>query len=512
MQQPTDQPDAPATSRRPRKRRPPVSLPPMTLALAASMLLMALVQFTAAGYQWLGGDLGTPTINWALGAKVSSLIAHGEYWRLVTANFLHGSWLHLAGNVVSLFVVGRLIETFYGPARTFVLFVLTAIAGTIASYLLTAAVSLGASTGVLGLMGALVWHNWKYREHLPERLNYIYPRLLALVALQFTLDQILPGVDAFGHLGGFAAGVLLAGLMESRVSGEQQADREWLPLPTAVATAAGLLVYGAVGLLTALPRELPMLQAGRSGSRAERVQLVRSIVAQRPYFTEARYQLALELLEAGRFDDATREYQAAQAANPSLAAGRYGLSVRDAMIDYYQRLAAALIRAEQFEPALSCFQRMLQLNPEPEKAAEFRNACAWYLADRLNRDLDTAEQYVLRALEYDPDNWAYLDTLAWIYYKQNRTQKALTTQIQALQIAEERPRLLGDAPGLPELYYHLGAIQEKLGNVPEARSAYAKALSKQANYPEAQAGLDRLSGPSEEPGTRRPNPAGGTMI
>jgi tetratricopeptide (TPR) repeat protein len=300
--------------------------------------------------------------------------------------------------------------------------------------------------------------------------------------------------------------------MESRVSGEQQADREWLPLPTAVATAAGLLIYGGVGLLTALPRELPLLQAGRPGNPAERVQLVRSCVEQRPYFIEARYQLALELLQAGHFDDATREYQAAQAANPSLAAGRYGLSIRDAMIDFYISQAVDHERHGRFELAFSCFQRALQLNPEPKKAAMYRNACAWYLADHLNRDLDTAEQYVLRALEYDPDEWAYLDTLAWVYYKQNRTDKALTTQLQAVQAAEERPRLLGDVEGLAEVYYHLGAIQEKLGHAAEARSAYAKALSKQPKYPEAQAGLDRLSSPSEEPEPRRPNPTGGTMI
>lgn len=514
MQQPTARPEEPAV-RIARVVGPPppprVTAPPMTLAFAASMVLMAFVQFTASGYQWNGGDLGTPPIDWALGAKVPSLVAHGEYWRLITANFLHGSWLHLILNLLGLFVVGRMIEVFYGPARMFVIFVLSAVAGAATSYLLTTTVSLGASTGVLGLMGALVWHNWKYREYLPARINYVYPLLLALVAFQFATDMIQPDIDSFGHLGGFAAGIGVAMLLESRVSGEDQHERDWLPLPTALATAAGLLIYGGAGLLLALPREMPMLRAGSTHNPVERTELIRGIVAQRPYFTEARLQLALQLIQQGRNDEAMQEYQSAIAGNPSLASSRYGISVRDQMVLYFMGVAAALDRAGNLEPALVCYQRVLQLSPDPQVAAHARNNYAWLLADRLDRNLDEAEQYAVRATEDMPDHPAYLDTLAWIYLKQGRAEKALSTQLLAVKNAEETPQVLGGTEGLAELYYHLGAIYERLGKKPDAQSFYTKALEKRADYPEAKQGLDRVSDPADEPSRPRSTPAG-TMI
>jgi len=515
MQQPTAKTEDPA-ERIARVVGPPppprVGAPPMTLAFAASMVLMAIVQFTANGYRWRDGELASPPIDWALGAKVPSLIAHGEYWRLVTANFLHGSWQHLILNLLGLYVVGRLIEGFYGPARTFVIFVLTAVAGAATSYLLTPTVSLGASTGVLGLMGALVWHNWKYRDYLPVRINYIYPVLLALVAFQFAMDMLWEGVDAFGHMGGFAAGVCVAMLLESRVTGEGQADRDWLPLPTALATAAALLIYGGAGLALALPREMPMLRAGSSRNGGEQTELVRGIVAERPYFTEARLQLVLQLLQLGRNDEAMQEYLTAVGATPALTGTPYGMFVRDNLVARYLELATALDRAGGAEPALATYRRALQLDPSPKAAALARNNYAWLLVDRVKGDLGEAEQYAVRANEDDPEHPVYLDTLAWIYLKQNRLEKALLTQLQAVDQAEKKPDSPGVKEGLPDIYFHLGAIYERMGNKADAKNYYTKALEKRPAYPDAQAGLDRVTDPNDEPAAPSRPTAGGTMI
>jgi membrane associated rhomboid family serine protease/Flp pilus assembly protein TadD len=513
MQQPTAPPVDPAERRRRAigpLRSSRAALPPMTLAFVAALLLMAIVQFAASGIQWREGQLATAPIDWALGAKVPSLVAHGEYWRLVTANFLHGSWQHLLLNLLGLWAVGRIIESFYGPARMFVIFVLTMVAGTAASYLFTPAVSLGASTGIMGLMGALVWHNWKYRDFLPTRLNYVYPLLLALVAFQFVLDQIQPEVDAFGHLGGFSAGLGVAMLLESRVSGEDQGERDWLPLPTALATAAGLLVYGGIGLALALPGEMALLRAGNTDNVTLQTELIRSVAATRPYFTEARLQYALQLLQLGKNGDAVREYQSAIASNPALSETAYGVFVRDTVVTRYLALAVALDQAGRPDIALATYQQALQLDPAPRIAAQARNNYAWLLVDRIKGDLVVAERYAVRANEDQPENPVYLDTLAWIYLKQQRLEKALATQLQAVERAEKEPNMAGVKDSLGELYYHLGAIYEHMEKHTEARSFYTKALEKKPGYPEAQAGLDRLSDPDDEPPSRPTT--GGTMI
>lgn len=514
MQQPTaPQGDSADRLRRvmgpPRRRRagPP---PPVTLAFAAAMLLMAIVQFTAGGYAWRDGELATPLIDWALGAKVPSLIAHGEYWRLVTANFLHASWLHLVVNLLGLYALGRIIEGFYGSARTFVLFVLTAVAGAAVSYLLNPVVSLGASTGIMGLMGALVWHNWKYRDYLPARLNYVYPLLLALVIFQFVLDQIQPEVDASAHLGGFLAGFCLAMLLESRLTGEGQGERDWLPLPTALATAIGLLVYGGLGLALALPRSMPLLRAGKDDDVAQRAALIRGVVAERPYFVEAQLELVIQLVNQGKVGDAVREYQTALAAFPTLTETHLGKQVLHGLVSGHMIMAMALDRQGRLDVALATFQQALKLDPVPRDAALLRNGYAWLLVDRLQGDLNVAEQYAVRANEDHPDYPAYLDTLAWIYYKQGRLEKALSKQLQAVEQAEKEPQDL-NTEGLAEVYYHLGAIYERMGKENDAKGFYTKALEKRPGYPEAQAGLGRVSDPDDQP-TRPSYPPTGTMI
>lgn len=480
----------------------------MTLALAASLLLMAIVQFAAAGYRWDDGHLATEPVNWALGAKVPTLIAHGEYWRLVTASFLHGSWLHLAFNLLGLWVVGRLVEVFYGPARMLVIFVLSSVLGVVVSYCASLTTSLGASTGVMGLVGAVIWHNWKYRTLLPPRLWNAYRLLLFLVFLQFVMDLRSETVDAFGHLGGFLGGVFLATLLEGRIAGEAQGEREWLSLPTALTTTVAALVYGALGLVTTLPGSMDMLHAGAADSVADETAYMSQIVARRPYFTEARLHYSLLLLRQGREPEAKREYLAALSGNPAFRTSPHGELVRDVMVRHHLAAARALDEAGYPDGALDRYQQVLDLGARDTEKSLAYNNYAWLLVDRLNRDLPKAERYVNEALRLAPDHPAYLDTLAWIYYKTGRHEQALSTQLRAMQEPHWLLRVAGEDPRSAEMYYHLAAIYERLGKREEARENYTRALERQPDYPAAREGLRGLSDPDDPDAgrERRPEP------
>ena len=80
-------------------------------------------------------------------------VAAGEYWRLWTITLLHGDWIHLAFNMYALYLMGPLVEQLYG-ARLFLLFyLLTAAAGSVASFVLGDNPAVGASGAIFGLVG-----------------------------------------------------------------------------------------------------------------------------------------------------------------------------------------------------------------------------------------------------------------------------------------------------------------------------------------------------------------------
>jgi rhomboid protease GluP len=468
----------------------------LTLLLVLANLMMAFAQFATSGFVVQGSNISTDPIDWALGAKVPSLIAHGEYWRLVSAGFLHGTWAHLAWNMVGLLTLGRLIEAFYGPARMLVIFVISCATGFVASYLFTPSVSLGASTGILGLMGALLLHNRKYRVHLPERLNRIYPFLVLVVVIQFVLDAANHQVDVWGHVGGFIGGVVMAALLESRMLGEDQEARDWLPLPTAVATAVGLLSYATVGLLLSLPHQWDLIRLGRARRPWDQVRVLDRIVQERPYFAEARLSYAMVLLLQRRTDDAAVQYDAAIHSQPSFRKQPQADIISETLAAHLLALGQTQFAQNRWEASIGSYRRALVYTNDPTLLGQAHNGIAWTLAEKLNHGFDQAERHALLGVRAQPLESAIIDTLAWVYFKQERYTEALQQQLRAVQLEERSGSMQF---GLAEMYYHLGAIYEKLGRRDEALSSYARALRMNPRYAEATEGVRRLSGAQSGP-------------
>ncbi len=104
------------------------------------------------------------------GAKNNLLIAHGEIWRLFTAIFLHGSVLHILFNAYALYYLGREIETFYGPLRFSLVFLVAGLSGSVVSMLLNPHASIGASGAIFGLIGAEGVFLYRNRRLLGERI------------------------------------------------------------------------------------------------------------------------------------------------------------------------------------------------------------------------------------------------------------------------------------------------------------------------------------------------------
>ncbi|EJO5346264.1 rhomboid family intramembrane serine protease [Clostridium botulinum] len=148
-----------------------------------------------------------------LGAKVNSLISNGEYYRLITAMFLHGGLIHLLLNMYALSSIGPLVETYFGKTKYLVVYFISGILSSYFSYLFSSSVSIGASGAIFGTLGATLIIAYKNRKKGgKEFLNNI----ISVIIINLILGFSIPNVDNFGHIGGLIGGVIITLLLVNR--------------------------------------------------------------------------------------------------------------------------------------------------------------------------------------------------------------------------------------------------------------------------------------------------------
>lgn len=176
---------------------PMINRPVVTYSLIGISVAVFLFQMSV-GINAAAGDWGMWPVGIALG---------GEWWRLGSAAFLHGSFLHIAFNMYVLFALGPTLERILGHYRYLLLYVLAAFGGGVASYLFSdmRTVSVGASGAIFGLMGALVVAG--------RKLRYDVTQVLVLLGINVVIGFLAPGVDWRAHLGGLVTGAAVAAVM-----------------------------------------------------------------------------------------------------------------------------------------------------------------------------------------------------------------------------------------------------------------------------------------------------------
>ena len=134
-------------------------------------------------------------------------IRAGEYYRLITGVFLHGSILHLFFNSYALYVIGSQIENYFGRIKYLVIYIFSGLMGALFSMIFNGnIVSIGASGAIFGLMGSLLYFGYHYRVYLG---NVLKTQLIPLIIFNLVLGFVLSGVDNFAHIGGLIGGVLI---------------------------------------------------------------------------------------------------------------------------------------------------------------------------------------------------------------------------------------------------------------------------------------------------------------
>jgi rhomboid protease GluP len=177
--------------------------------------------YEAAGDDHPGGFKPVNEILMRFGAMDPLLVLReGEWWRLVTAVFLHGGVMHIAMNGYGFWVAGTTLEERFGRARVLVAFLLTGVAG----YLVSAWVNydprtyyvtphVGASGSVFGLMGLLVGHAIRYRGRAARELR---ERFVPWIIFGLLMGFLSSRVDNLAHVGGLVSGLGLGAVMADR--------------------------------------------------------------------------------------------------------------------------------------------------------------------------------------------------------------------------------------------------------------------------------------------------------
>ncbi|HZU13116.1 MAG TPA: rhomboid family intramembrane serine protease [Chloroflexota bacterium] len=163
-----------------------------------------------------GGPGNGPTLV-TFGALQPRLILDGEWWRLLTAIFLHASVPHILFNMTSLFAVGTLAERLYGSGRFLAIYLGAGLIGSAVSFGLAIQsgtlgdIGVGASGAIFGVAGALITARFHSSTVIPQRLrDRISTSMIPLVVISLVLAYLTPYVDNAAHIGGLLGGMLLS--------------------------------------------------------------------------------------------------------------------------------------------------------------------------------------------------------------------------------------------------------------------------------------------------------------
>jgi membrane associated rhomboid family serine protease len=201
----------PAPRRRSRRAGAP------SLSLAGPYVTQALIAINVGIYLLgllLGGEInGTGSAIYENGVLVTTAIdssgnpiglSEGEWWRLITAAFLHYGPLHLGLNMLVLWIIGPALEEYLGHGRYLLLYIVSGLAGSAGALVWSPdAATVGASGAIWGIMGAALILEW--------RKIYVFGgQALGLVVFNLAITFLIPGISIGGHVGGLIGGGLSA--------------------------------------------------------------------------------------------------------------------------------------------------------------------------------------------------------------------------------------------------------------------------------------------------------------
>ncbi len=182
----------------------------LTKLLVWTNVLVFVWLVAGAGFGAIDGSASLPFYyehGALLGLAVTRL---GEWWRIFTAAFLHGSVVHIGANMFALWIIGPDVERLMGPVRYLLLYALAIVGSGYAIVLFTPTqLTLGASGAIFGLFGALVAIGLSLRPNGMQLVS----RNVPVIVLNLVLGFAIPGISNAAHIGGLITGFVAGWLL-----------------------------------------------------------------------------------------------------------------------------------------------------------------------------------------------------------------------------------------------------------------------------------------------------------
>ena len=136
-------------------------------------------------------------------------VLKGEWWRLLTAMFLHGGMTHLLMNMFSLYLVGRGAEMYFDTKSYLSIYFFSGIIGGLVSlYMHPVSVGVGASGAIFGVFGALAGFFLAHRDQIASHTKAFMKDFSIIIAINLVIGLTIPSIDVSAHIGGLVAGFI----------------------------------------------------------------------------------------------------------------------------------------------------------------------------------------------------------------------------------------------------------------------------------------------------------------
>lgn len=203
-------PDHAGNRRGPRVAGRQIVLPQTRVAGTEALVTKALIAINVAIYLVTavqGNGLGAPGGTlWNKMILWGPLVDHGDWWRLISAAFLHASIIHIAFNMLALWWIGAPVEQYLGRARYIGLYLVAGLAGSAGALVSSPTIPVvGASGAIFGILGAMLILEWQATGRLGGNAMTL---IVINLVIGFAYNGAGGNISIGGHVGGLIGGIL----------------------------------------------------------------------------------------------------------------------------------------------------------------------------------------------------------------------------------------------------------------------------------------------------------------